>query len=76
MIKMIIKLLLISFLIINFSGCTQKVYLKCSTPLVKKPIYDNSKKGTPKAQAVRFKTNLAKKDRYITELEAANGACK
>lgn len=76
MIKMIIKLLLISFLIINFSGCTQKVYLKCSTPSVKEPIYDNSKKGTPKAQAVIFRTNLAKKDRYIAELEAANRVCR
>jgi uncharacterized lipoprotein YajG len=70
------RLLLILLSIIIFNGCSKKVYLKCSTPPVEEPIYNNSKKGTPKALASRFKTNLAKKDRYIRELEKANRVCK
>ncbi len=74
--KIIIKMLLISSLIISFSGCEKKVYIKCKTPPVQKPIYNNSKKGTPKALAAQFRTNLAKKDRYIRDLEKANSVCK
>lgn len=76
-----VKILTVCLAIMLFSGCAQKeclqkVYLKCRTPDVEKPVMDNTNYNNILDNAKKALMNYEKMKAYAEKLEEANRVCK
>lgn len=75
--RQIVTVLIACLIALSISGCwEEKVFLRCKTPNVQKPVLDNEPKQNILENVKKcIKNNLLLKE-YALKLEEANKVCK
>lgn len=74
--RVIVKMLMLLSIALFFSGCSEKLYLKCQTPDVQKPVLNNEPQADILENVKRALTNYELMREYSLKLEDANKMCK
>jgi len=74
--RVIVTMLISLLILLSFSACSEKVYLKCQTPNVEKPVIDNEPQADILENVKRALINYELMRNYSLKLEESNRVCK